>query len=155
MKLNNTRNYFTELTISVLQEAGWETKLEEGYIIANKNNDEERLVIYVVSNVIGLKESSTSVAKEKPILKLKRKSELLAGDNTPCISYGIAKKSLTELEVLITPVSAIEEYGYVGGEYSRASNHYHYNYMKVNENELPKGAILRYCWSGKKLKNNK
>ena len=30
-----------------------------------------------------------------------------------------------------------------------------YNYMKVNENELPKGAILRYCWSGKKLKNNK
>ena len=86
MKLNNTRNYFTELTISVLQEEGWETKLEEGYIIANKNNDEERLVIYVVSNVIGLKESSTSVAKEKPILKLKRKSELLAGDNTPCIS---------------------------------------------------------------------
>ena len=74
MKLNNTRNYFTELTISVLQEEGWETKLEEGYIIANKNNDEERLVIYVVSNVIGLKESSTSVAKEKPILKLKRKA---------------------------------------------------------------------------------
>ena len=36
MKLNNTRNYFTELTISVLQEEGWETKLEEGYIIANK-----------------------------------------------------------------------------------------------------------------------
>ena len=27
--------------------------------------------------------------------------------------------------------------------------------LKVNENELPKGAILRYCWSGKKLKNNK
>ena len=30
----------------------------------------------------------------------------------------------------------------VGGEYSRASNHYHYNYMKVNENELPKGCLL-------------
>lgn len=91
-------------------------------------------------------ESTTSRVNENTIKKLKQQTNLISDYCIPCISYGLAKHTMDDIEITIVPTYAIEELGVTGGVYSNASNDYHYNYAKVEDGELPEKAIFRKQW---------
>ena len=71
-------------------------------------------------------------------------------DCIPCIAFGIIKYSIDDFELAIIPVKAIKDFAKKGSVYSiTESGGYYYNYSKLEDNELPRDAILRQQWSKK------
>lgn len=151
MNIKSISNFVKELTVLTLNDAGWETYFENGYIFASKDGEPKDLIICCkarclsTGNFIETKMISATFGK---INKMKNYLNTIDSDCIPCIAYGLVKYSIDDIELAIVPISAIEDLAEKGGVYSITENGgYYYNFSKLKDKELPPRAILRKQWS--------
>ena len=127
------------MIIAALESKGYSVNFEGPYLRAHLNDDVNDLLIYCASKEFSRKTKRETTAEEsQDVFNL-------------CIAYSLIKYQITDLEVVILPVQAIENNAEVGGVYSRSSEKYYYNYDAIKNDELPPGGILRILWSSSGL----
>lgn len=155
MIINNTSEFFEELTKAALTNSGWEVEPVSGFIRAIHPNKEESYLICTVGRSLSHRQEKETPMVLAKIPKINKLKEALKNDtysSIPCISYGIAKYSMDDFELTIVPVNVIEKNAKSGGVYSITKNGYYYNYTQVSENEIPIGSIYRKLWKAKIMK---
>ena len=149
MIINNTSDFFEELTKAALTNSGWEVEPVNGFIRAIHPNGEESYLICTVGRSLSDRQQKETPMVSARISKINKLREVLKNDtynSIPCISYGIAKYSIDDFELSIVPLSVIENNSKSGRVYSITKNGYYYNYTQVRENESPIGCIYRKLW---------
>lgn len=153
MKNNSTTNFIKEITLLALESEGWETVIQNGYIIASKDGEKDLIICCTARRLSSGKVAETMMINA-PIGKVQKMERYLDGiddDCVPCIAFGIIKYNIDKFEIAIVPVEAIKENAEKGGVYSiTETGGYYYNYSKLKGNELPPSAILRKKWSADK-----
>lgn len=149
MIINNTSEFFEELTKAALTNSGWEVELVNGFIRATHPNSEESYLICTVGRSLSDRQKKETPMISAKIPKINKLKEVLKNDtysSIPCISYGIAKYSIDDFELAIVPLNVIEENAKSGGVYSVTKKGYYYNYTQIRENEVPIGCVYRKLW---------
>jgi|GEM_PF-1786206 hypothetical protein len=138
------------MIIAALESKGYSVNFEGPYLRAHLNDAVNDLLIYCASKEFSRKtkrETTQFKVEDSAINKLKNYAEESQDVFNLCIAYSLIKYQITDLEVVILPVQAIENNAEVGGVYSRSSEKYYYNYDAIKNDELPPGGILRILWS--------
>jgi hypothetical protein len=142
------------MIIGALESKGYSVNFEGPYLRAHLNDDDNDLLIYCASKEFSRKtkrETTQFKVEDSAINKLKNYADESQDVFNLCIAYSLIKYQITDLEVVIIPVQAIENNAEVGGVYSRSSEKYYYNYDAIKNDELPPGGILRILWSSSGL----
>lgn len=146
-----TQVLMRDLTFVALSDEGYEVQEEYGYIIA-KHPDSRTpdLIICSIARLLTKKTSSRDESKMfsaslKTVQKLKNMANTLAGDYIPCLSFGVAKYSYSDLEICIIPISEWNKNASRGGTLSITDGGYYYNYQKADQ-FLPETTITRRKW---------
>lgn len=145
-----TKKLMNAATLAVLSEQGYDLVEDSDYIIAlHPDSATKDLVIYSAARLLSKKGSAREETKMFPVSlktvkKLKEFSENLAGDYTPCLSFGVAKYNYSDFEICIIPLSAWKNAGR-GKTLSITSGGYYYNYEKADQ-YLPIETIARQKW---------
>lgn len=107
--MKNTKNYFKELTIAVLDEKGYDVDDSSGYIVATHSDpDVEDLLIFPTSRCLSdkkAKESTMVKASEKAVDKLIQKANELPGNFFPALSFAVGHYSLLSSEIIIADIA--------------------------------------------------
>ncbi|HEN0301691.1 TPA: hypothetical protein U3P08_001935 [Streptococcus agalactiae] len=137
------------LAIASLEAKGYSVSKEGPYYRAYLNDEEPELLIYFAAKEFSYqssKETTQFKVEDSAIEKMKNYAESSQDNFQLCIAYCLIKYEITDLEITIVPVEAIEKYAKVGGVYSRSSGKYYYNFDAIEKDELPNLAILRILW---------
>ena len=149
MLIDNTAEFFEELTKATLTNSGWEVEEKKGFIYAQHPN-RTSIFLCVVGRClsdVNSKETPMISAKMGKISKMMESMNEIADKPIPCISFGVAKFSMDNFEIAIVPLKAIEDNAKSCSVYSITKNGYFYNYTQIHDTEIPKDAILRKTWS--------
>lgn len=149
MIINNTAEFFDELTAATLSNSGWEVEKKSGYVIASREDQKRDLIICTVGRClsnVNTKETPMVIAKIGKVEKMLRYLDTIPNDCVACISYGVAKFSMNDFELTIVPVDVMRENAKRGGVYSTTDRGFFYNYTQLEDFEVPTGAIMRKCW---------
>lgn len=153
MQIRNTINFIKETTLLTLNDDGWETHFENGYVFASKNGEQKNLIICCTARCLSqgeFTETKMINASFGKVNKMLNYLNSIDDDCIPCIAFGIIKYSIDDFELAIIPVEAIKDLAQKGSVYSiTESGGFYYNYSKLKDNELPPRAILRKQWSQK------
>lgn len=153
MNIKSTTNFIKELTILSLASKGWDTHFENGYVFASKDGEPKDLIVCCSARCLSqgkFTETKLINATFGKVDKMLDYLNTIDDDCIPCIAFGIIKYSIDDFELAIIPVKAIKDFAKKGSVYSiTESGGYYYNYSKLEDNELPRDAILRQQWSKK------